>query len=95
MVLTLPLAPGCFVLLTISSPKVYEFVTGHLLFEPEARDGIPRDIDHLAQMTQRIGQDHSDDSLKHYEIREKQDDLKGKETTPKILHFIYLHLQAC
>jgi len=81
-------------LITISFPKMYEFATGHWLFRPEAKDGIPRDIDHLAQMIQRTGQDHSDVSLKQYEIRKKQDDLGGKETSPKILQFIHLDLQV-
>ena len=72
---------------------MYELATGHWLFTPEAVDDIPRDVVHLAQMTRRTGQDHDDVALKQYEIREKQDDLKGKETAPYVLQpnrFCYL-----
>ena len=71
---------------------MYEFATGHWLFRPEAKDGIPRGIVHLAQMSQRTGQDHSDVALKQYK---KKDDIKGKETKPKTLHSIHLHPQVC
>lgn len=60
--------------------KMYEFATGRWLFSPEVVDDISRDVVHLAQMTQRIGQDHDDAVLKQYEIREKHRDLKGKAT---------------
>ena len=75
---------------------MYEFATGHQLFIPKVVDDIPCDVVHLAQMTQRIGQDHDDAALKQYEIREKQNDLKGKGMHPHVLQFIHLgHLQAC
>jgi len=74
---------------------MYEFASGHWLFKPEAKDDVSRDIIHLAQMAQRTGQDHDDAALKQYETREKQTDLKGKETHPKTLHFIHLHPQGC
>jgi len=57
--------------------KMYEFATGHWLFQPEAKDDISRDVVHLAQMTQRTGQDHDDAALKQYETREEETDLKG------------------
>jgi len=96
MVLALPLTFLIDDLLTIPFLKMYEFATGHSLFKPEARDDIPRDVVHLAQMTQRTGHDHSDVTLKQYEIREKHNDLKGKETNPKASNFIYLpYLQSC
>ena len=95
MVLAFPLAylPDALLIL----PKMYEFATGHWLFKPEATGDISRDVSHLAQMTQRTGQDHDDVTLKQYEIRKKQDDLKGNETPPppKILCFIHPHLQVC
>ena len=76
-------------------PQMYEFATGRWLFNPDVVDDIPRDIVHLAQMTQRIGQDHDDAVLKQYEIRKKQCDLKGNETHSNVHRFIYLcHLQA-
>jgi len=75
---------------------MYELATGHWLFTPEVVDDISRDVVHLAQMTQRTGQDHDDATLEQYEIREKQTNLKGKETAPGIPQFIHLdHLQAC
>ena len=61
---------------------MYEFATGSWLFRPEAMDDIPRDVVHLAQMTQRTGQDHDDDALRQYEIQRNQHDLKGKEMHP-------------
>ena len=61
---------------------MYEFATGSWLFRPEAMDDIPRDVVHLAQMTQRTGQDHDDDALKQYEIQKNQHDLKGKQIHP-------------
>ena len=83
--------------LLITSPKkMYELATGHWLFNPKTMDDIPRDIVHLAQMTRRTGQEHDDVTLKQYEIRKKQPDLKGKEMHPHVLRFIHLgHLQAC
>ena len=63
---------------------MYEFATGSWLFDPEAMDDIPRDIIHLAQMTRRTGQDHDDASLKQYEIRGNQHDLKGKVINPGV-----------
>ena len=85
MVLSILLAcPYCALLMTFS-PKMYEFATGHWLFKPEDLDDISRDVVHLAQMTQRTGQDHDDAVLKQYEIREKQHDLKGKEMYPNAL----------
>ena len=74
---------------------MYEFATGRWLFSPEVVDDISRDVVHLAQMTQRTGQDHDDVALKQFEIREKQHDLKGKGTHPNAFQFIHLHLQAC
>ena len=64
-------------LLTVSFFKMYEVATGHWLFKPEAKDDISRDVVHLAQMTQRTGKDHDDATLKQYETRGKQTDLKG------------------
>ena len=61
----------------VSFLKMYEFATGHWLFSPEARDDISRDVAHLAQMTQRTGQEHDDAALKQSETRGKQNDLKG------------------
>ena len=52
-------------------PKMYELATGHWLFKPEATDDIPRDVVHLAQMTQRTGQDHEDATFMQYEVRGK------------------------
>ena len=75
---------------------MYEFATGHWLFTPEVAGDISRDVVHLAQMAQRIGQDHDDTALKQYEIREKQHDLKGEETHPNAFKFIHVgHLQGC
>jgi len=75
---------------------MYEFATGHWLFNPQAMGGIPRSVVHLAQMTQRTGQDHDDAALKQYEIQKKHNDLKGKRTHPTIFRFIHLgHLQTC
>ena len=91
MVLAPPLAYLVDNLLTISFLKMYEFATGHCLFKPEAKDDISRDVVHLAQMTQRTGQVHSDAVLKQYEIQQNQNDLKGKEMDPKISNFIHPH----
>lgn len=57
---------------------MYEFATGHWAFTPEATDGLPRDVVHLAQMAQLTGQDHDPAVLEQYEVREKQHDLKGR-----------------
>ena len=78
-------------LLKISFPKMYEFATGRWLFKPEATSNISRDVIHLAQMTQRTGQDHEDVALEQYGIREKQRDLQGKRTHLKIFHSIHPH----
>jgi len=82
-------------LLTLSSPKMYEFATGHWLFNPEATSDASSDVVHLAQMTQRTGQDHEDAALVQYGIREKLHDPKGKEIHPTIFCSIHLHPQAC
>lgn len=66
-------------------PKMYEFATGHWLFDPKALDDISRDVVHLAQMTQRTHQEHCGTLLEQYGIQEKQHDLKGKENAPKYL----------
>ena len=66
---------------------MYEFATGRWLFSPDVVDDIPRDVVHLAQMTQRIGQDHDDAVLKHCEIRKKRCDLNGKETHSNVHRF--------
>jgi len=58
---------------------MYEFATGHWLFKPKATNGIPRDVAHLAQMTQRTGQIHGDAALKQYELRGKQYVVRGKQ----------------
>ena len=68
---------------------MYELATGDWLFSPEDKDDIPRDIDHLAQMTRRIGQDHSDAALERFEIQKKQNNPKGKEMYLTSLDFIY------
>ena len=68
---------------------MYEFATGDWLFSPEHKDDIPRDIDHLAQMTRRTGQDHSDAALERFEIQNKQNNPKGKETYLKSHDFTY------
>ena len=76
---------------------MYEFATGHWLFKPEATDYISRDVVHLAQMTQRTGEEHDDVVLNHYEVREKQHDLKGKEKrskSPALLTFIPRHVET-
>jgi len=86
MVLAPPLAYPLYDLLTISFLKMYEFAMGHWLFSPKAKDDTPRDVVHLAQMTQRTGHDHDDAALKQYETRVKRTDLKGEETHPKIPH---------
>ena len=39
------------------------------------------DIVHLAQMTQRAGEDREDAALKRYEGREMHDDLRSEETS--------------
>lgn len=77
-------------LLTTFSPKMYEFATGRWLFNPEVMDDISRDIVHLAQMTQRTGQDHDSAALEQYGIREKQHNLRGKETRSDVFQFIHL-----
>ena len=59
---------------------MYKYATSRWLFNPEAVSDISRDVVHLAQMARRIGQDHDDAALKQCEIRERQHDLKGKET---------------
>lgn len=58
--------------------KMYEFATGHWAFTPEATDGLPRDVVHLAQMTQLTGQDHDQAVLEQYAVRNRQHDLKGR-----------------
>ena len=58
--------------------EMYEFATGHWAFTPEATDDLPRDVAHLAQMAQLTGQDHDQDVLEQYEVREKQQNLKGR-----------------
>jgi serine/threonine-protein kinase SRPK3 len=58
--------------------KMYEFATGHWAFTPEATDGLPRDVVHLAQMTQLTSQDHDQAVLEQYAVRNKQHDLKGR-----------------
>ena len=82
-------------LLIPPSPKMYEFATGRWLFNPEGTSDVSADIVHLAQMTQRTGQDHEDTALEQYGIREKLHDPKGKETHATIFRFIHLHPQAC
>jgi len=67
-------------LLKLPSQKMYEFATDRWLFNPEATGDISGDVVHLAQMTQRTGQDHEDAELEQYGIREKLHDPKGKET---------------
>ncbi|KAN0125243.1 kinase-like protein, partial [Russula decolorans] len=57
---------------------MYEFATGHWAFTPEATNGLPRDVVHLAQMTQLTGQDHDQAVLEQYAVRNKQHDLKGR-----------------
>jgi len=57
---------------------MYEFATGRWAFAPEAIGDIPRDVVHLAQMTQLTGHDHDQAGLAQYEVREKQHDLKGR-----------------
>ena len=98
MVFAFPLAYTIYTLLTTPLPKMYEFATGHWLFKPEATDDISRDVAHLAQMTQRTGEEHDDVILNHCEVREKQHDLKGKETRskpPTLLTFIPRHVETC
>ena len=56
---------------------MYEFATGHWLFNPEDADGLSRDIVHLAQMAQRTGQTHDEAALKRYEEQEKNPDFIG------------------
>ena len=69
---------------------MYEFATGRWLFSPDVVDEMPRDIVHLAQMAQRIGQEHDNAALKQYKIRKKQCDLKDKETHSDLHWFVYL-----
>ena len=96
MVLTFPLTCPYRVLLTTFSPKMFEFATGHWLFDPKDVDDISRDVVHLAQMTQRTGQDHDDAVLKQYEIREKQHNIKGRGMHFNVLQFILPSLlQEC
>lgn len=57
---------------------MYEFATGHWALTPEAIDDLPRDVVHLAQMTQLTGQDHNQAVLEQYEVREEQHDVKGR-----------------
>lgn len=65
-------------------------------FQPEIVGDISRDVVHLAQMSQRTGQDHDDAILKWYGTREKRGDLKGKEMHSNVFRPIYLRrLQAC
>lgn len=73
---------------------MYKFATGHWLFKPEVMDDISRDVIHLAQMTQRTGQDYDDVLLKPSEIQKMQPDFKGKEMHPNVFQLVYLHLQA-
>jgi hypothetical protein len=56
---------------------MFEFATGHWAFTPGATGDLPRDVVHLAQMTQLTGQDHDPAVLEQYEVREKQHNLKG------------------
>ena len=80
--------------------QMYEFATGPWLFNPEVAGDISRDVVHLAQMSQRTGQDHKDAILRQYEIREKRRDLKGNEMYPNVHRlftfaiFRHSHLQA-
>ncbi|KAF8812624.1 kinase-like protein [Phlegmacium glaucopus] len=37
---------------------MYEWATSNWLFSPEGRDGVSRDLMHLAQMSERTGQHH-------------------------------------
>ena len=64
MVSAFLLACLLYILLTTSPFEIYEFATGHWLFDPEVVEDIPRDVVHLAQMTQRTGQDHDDVALR-------------------------------
>jgi serine/threonine-protein kinase SRPK3 len=48
---------------------MYEWATGHWLFDPEERDGLSRDLVHLAQMTERTAQHHDEATLQHYGLR--------------------------
>lgn len=73
---------------------MFEFATGHWLFNPKVVDNISRDIVHLSQMTQRTGEEHSDAHLVQYDIQEKQNDIKGKETPVSSCVFTNHH-QAC
>lgn len=73
---------------------MYEFATGNWLFDPSVINDIPRGVVHLAQMSQRTGQDHDDVVLEQYEIREKQYDLKGNENYRKTFKLIHLHFQV-
>ena len=96
MVLAFPRLPSRYPL-KISLPKMYEFATGHWLFKPEATNDIPRDVVHLAQMTQRTGQSHDDVALKKSGVWKKQHDLKGKETcleSSPLFTFTSRHVEA-
>jgi hypothetical protein len=57
---------------------MFEFATGHWAFTPGATEGLPRDIEHLTQMTQLTGQDHDQAVLEQYEVLQKQHNLKGR-----------------
>lgn len=57
---------------------MFEFATGHWAFTPEATGSFPRDVEHLAQMTQLTGRNHDQAVLEQYEVREKQHNLKGR-----------------
>ncbi|KAF8812702.1 kinase-like protein [Phlegmacium glaucopus] len=48
---------------------MYEWATSNWLFSPEGRDGVSRDLIHLAQMTERTGQHHEEATLQHYRLR--------------------------
>lgn len=77
---------------------MYEFATGHWAFTPEAIDDLPRDVVHLAQMTQLTGQDHNQAVLEQYEVREKQHDVKGRfcSLSPDVFtNFKSRHVEAC
>jgi len=56
---------------------MFEFATGHWLFDPKLLNDTPCDVVHLAQMTQRAGQVHDEIALKHYENLDKQSDIEG------------------
>lgn len=77
---------------------MYEFATGHWAFTPEATNSLPREIVHLAQMGQFMGQDHDQAVLEQYEVREKQRDLKGgfrSLSRDVLFNFESRHVEAC